>query len=85
MADRLQQRGPDGAGVWASGGVALGHRRLKIIDLSDAGSQPMVDSDLGLSLVFNGCIYNHVELRAELERAGHRFFSHSDTEVILKA
>jgi asparagine synthase (glutamine-hydrolysing) len=84
MAERLQKRGPDGAGVWASGNVAFAHRRLKIIDLSEAGAQPMVDSQLGLSLVFNGCIYNYEELRAELERAGHRFFSHSDTEVILK-
>jgi len=85
MAERLQQRGPDGSGVWASGSVAFAHRRLKIIDLSEAGAQPMVDSELGLSLVFNGCIYNYEDLRSELEVAGHRFFSHSDTEVILKA
>lgn len=85
MAATLHRRGPDGAGVWASGGVALAHRRLKIIDLSEAGSQPMVDSELGLSLVFNGCIYNHRQLRAELERDGYSFFSHSDSEVILKA
>jgi asparagine synthase (glutamine-hydrolysing) len=85
MAERLQKRGPDGSGVWASGNVAFAHRRLKIIDLSEAGSQPMVDSELGLSLVFNGCIYNYEDLRSELEVAGHRFFSHSDTEVILKA
>jgi len=85
MTARLHRRGPDGAGLWASGPIAFGHRRLKIIDLTDAGSQPMVDSDLGLSLVFNGCIYNHHQLRDELERAGYRFFSHSDSEVILKA
>ena len=85
MAERLQKRGPDGSGVWASGNVAFAHRRLKIIDLSEAGAQPMVDSELGLSLVFNGCIYNYEDLRSELEGAGHRFFSHSDTEVILKA
>jgi asparagine synthase (glutamine-hydrolysing) len=85
MAERLRKRGPDGSGVWASGSVAFAHRRLKIIDLSEAGSQPMVDSELGLSLVFNGCIYNYEDLRSELEVAGHRFFSHSDTEVILKA
>src|SRR5687768_6994939 len=77
MAERLQRRGPDGAGVWASGSVAFAHRRLKIIDLSEAGAQPMVDSELGLSLVFNGCIYNYGDLRSELEVAGHRFFSHS--------
>ena len=65
--------------------VALAHRRLKIIDLSAAGDQPMIDDELGLTIVFNGCIYNHHELRRELERDGYRFFSHSDTEVILKA
>ena len=69
----------------AAGPVALAHRRLTIIDFSEAGAQPMVDSELGLSLVFNGCIYNYRELRAELESAGYNFFSHSDTEVILKA
>jgi asparagine synthase (glutamine-hydrolysing) len=58
---------------------------LKIIDLTNAGSQPMVDPDLGLTIVFNGCIYNHRELRAQLEPDGYRFFSTSDTEVILKA
>jgi asparagine synthase (glutamine-hydrolysing) len=85
MAETLHRRGPDDSGVWASGRVAFGHRRLKIIDLSDAGAQPMIDSDLGLSLVFNGCIYNHKQLRAELERDGYSFFSHSDSEVILKS
>ncbi|MEM7191903.1 MAG: N-acetylglutaminylglutamine amidotransferase, partial [Pseudomonadota bacterium] len=58
---------------------------LKIIDLSERGQQPMVDAELGLTLVFNGCIYNHKELRAELEGKGYRFFSTSDTEVVLKA
>ncbi len=81
----LEHRGPDGDGVWAHGPVALVHRRLSIIDLSVAGSQPMVDAALGLTLVFNGCIYNYQQLRAELEGHGHRFFSHSDTEVIGKA
>jgi asparagine synthase (glutamine-hydrolysing) len=84
MADAMAARGPDGAGVWSAGGVALGHRRLAIIDLSSRGHQPMVDSELGLSVVFNGCIYNHRELRRELEAAGYRFFSTSDTEVLLK-
>jgi asparagine synthase (glutamine-hydrolysing) len=78
-------RGPDGSGIWSHGPIALGHRRLSIIDLSVAGSQPMVDSPLGLSVVFNGCIYNYQQLRAELEGHGHRFFSTSDTEVIGKA
>ena len=85
MIGCLTPRGPDGSGVWARGPVALGHRRLSIIDLSAAGSQPMVDSPLGLSVVFNGCIYNYRQLRAELESAGFRFFSTSDTEVIGKA
>src|ERR1700730_12975519 len=85
MAETLRRRGPDDSGTWASGHVAFGHRRLKVIDLSDAGAQPMIDSALGLSLVFNGCIYNHQQLRAELERDGYSFFSHSDSEVILKA
>ena len=85
MAETMEQRGPDGSGEWATDGVALAHRRLKIIDLSAAGDQPMVDEGLGLTIVFNGCIYNHRELREELERDGYRFFSRSDTEVILKA
>ena len=80
-----EARGPDGSGIWARGPVALGHRRLSIIDLSVAGSQPMVDSPLGLSVVFNGCIYNYQQLRSELEGAGFHFFSTSDTEVIGKA
>jgi len=78
-------RGPDGEGMWTRGPVALGHRRLAIIDLSDAGRQPMVDEDLGLTVVFNGCIYNYRQLRRELESKGHRFFSGSDTEIIGKA
>jgi len=81
----MERRGPDGTGVHAAGPVALGHRRLKIIDLSERGAQPMVDSGLGLAVVFNGCIYNYQELRAELEAAGHTFFSTSDTETVLKA
>src|SRR3954452_19201206 len=81
MTGCLEARGPDGSGIWARGPVALGHRRLSIIDLSVAGSQPMVDSPLGLSVVFNGCIYNYQQLRSELEGAGFRFFSTSDTEV----
>jgi asparagine synthase (glutamine-hydrolysing) len=81
----MEARGPDGVGLWARDAVAFGHRRLKVIDLSDAAAQPMVDSELGLSIVFNGCIYNYEELRLELEGAGYRFFSHGDTEVLLKA
>lgn len=80
----MRRRGPDGDGLVAHGPVAFGHRRLKIIDLSERGAQPMVDSELGLTLAFNGCIYNHRELRRELEDKGYHFFSSSDTEVILK-
>lgn len=85
MADAMTPRGPDAAGVWSQGRVALGHRRLKIIDLTEAGAQPMVDPELGLTVCWNGCIYNYQELRRELSGHGYRFFSHSDTEVLLKA
>ena len=85
MLPCLEHRGPDAEGLWHHGPVALGHRRLKIIDLSEAGTQPMVDEELGLSLVFNGCIYNYQELRDELRGHGYTFRSTSDTEVIIKA
>lgn len=85
MAGRMTCRGPDGGGVYAQGGVAFGHRRLRIIDLTDKASQPMVDPHLGLALVFNGAIYNYPELRKELQGLGYQFFSDGDTEVILKA
>ncbi|MEE6166253.1 MULTISPECIES: N-acetylglutaminylglutamine amidotransferase [unclassified Mycolicibacterium] len=85
MAEAMALRGPDAAGVWSQGRVALGHRRLKIIDLTEAGAQPMVDPELGLALSWNGCIYNYRDLRRELSGHGYRFFSHSDTEVLLKA
>ncbi len=85
MNGRQVRRGPDAEGIFAQGRVALGHRRLRIIDLSDRAQQPMVDPTLGLALVFNGCIYNHRELRGELEGLGYRFFSDGDTEVVLKA
>ncbi len=85
MMDVMVPRGPDGDGLLVRGHVALGHRRLKIIDLSEAAQQPMVDAQLGLSIVYNGAIYNYPELRAELEGKGYQFFSHGDTEVILKA
>ncbi|MGF1456383.1 MAG: N-acetylglutaminylglutamine amidotransferase [Alphaproteobacteria bacterium] len=84
-AQAMAPRGPDGAGVWSSGPVALAHRRLKIIDLSDNAAQPMTDPQLGLAGVFNGCIYNYQELRRELTERGYRFFSTGDTEVVLKA
>lgn len=82
--DRLAHRGPDAAGIWRSEQTWLGHRRLAIIDLTDDGLQPMLDPESGLVIVFNGEIYNYRELRAELIAAGHRFRSHSDTEVLLR-
>jgi asparagine synthase (glutamine-hydrolysing) len=85
MTATMVDRGPDGVGVWSHGGAALGHRRLKVIDLSEHAAQPMVDAELGLTVAFNGCIYNYKDLRAELEAAGYRFFSSGDTEVLLKA
>ncbi|GAA0388871.1 N-acetylglutaminylglutamine amidotransferase [Microbispora corallina] len=85
MTDAMHDRGPDGSGLWLQGPVALGHRRLKIIDLSDKAAQPMVDGSLGLAAVFNGCLYNYRELREDLRADGYRFFSDSDTEVLVKA
>ncbi|MEA2154510.1 MAG: hypothetical protein QOE11_650, partial [Solirubrobacteraceae bacterium] len=85
VSEALAARGPDGAGAWSSSRCGLVHRRLSIIDLSACGAQPMVDSELGLVVVFNGCIYNYRELRRTLQDAGHRFFSTSDTEVVIKA
>ena len=81
----MAPRGPDASGAVAYGHAGLAHRRLKIIDLSEHARQPMVDSQLGLSIAFNGCIYNYQALRDELIALGYAFFSHSDTEVILKA
>ncbi|HEY5719891.1 MAG TPA: N-acetylglutaminylglutamine amidotransferase [Gammaproteobacteria bacterium] len=85
MSAALAPRGPDAAGFHQQQGLAVAHRRLKIIDLSEHAQQPMIDSELGLGLVFNGMLYNYRELRAELRAAGYRFFSHGDTEVLLKA
>src|SRR5690606_1287683 len=85
MADVLSPRGPDASGIVIRGNIGFGHRRLRILDLSEKSQQPMIDAELGLSIVFNGCIYNFRELRAELEQMGYRFFSDGDTEVILKA
>ena len=85
--DTMVHRGPDSAGTWISdsGHVGFGHRRLAIIDLSPGGHQPMVDAITGNVITFNGEIYNFRELRAELERAGERFSTSSDTEVLLAA
>ncbi|MDA7085881.1 N-acetylglutaminylglutamine amidotransferase [Pseudomonas sp. SA3-5] len=84
ITHHLAPRGPDAHGFHSQGPIALGHRRLKIMDLAEASGQPMIDSDLGLSMVFNGAIYNYPELRAELQGLGYRFFSGGDTEVLLK-
>ncbi len=81
----MAARGPDGAGILQHNRVALGHRRLKIIDLSEQSRQPLSDPFLGLDIVYNGCIYNYRDLRNDLGKAGYRFFSEGDTEVILKA
>ncbi len=83
MAETLRHRGPDGGGVHISGRVGLGHRRLKIIDLSEDGRQPMSNEDGSIWVTFNGEIYNFRELRRELEAKGHRFRSQTDTEVIV--
>ncbi len=85
MTQCMQARGPDDVGLVARGRVAFGHRRLKIIDLSDAAAQPFTDAQLGLTIAFNGCIYNYEALREDLVALGYSFASHGDTEVILKA
>lgn len=85
MTRAIAHRGPDGAGHFADAHAALGHRRLAILDLSDAAAQPMCSDDGDLALVFNGEIYNFVELRQELVALGHSFTSSGDTEVLLKA
>lgn len=85
MASALDHRGPDGDGAFADEGVALGFRRLAVIDLSDAGMQPFPSDDGALRLIHNGEVYNYRELRRELDAFGHRFRSQTDTEVILRA
>src|SRR3989338_7605076 len=85
MRDRMSHRGPDGLGEWFSSDnrAALGHRRLAIIDLTQNGSQPMGGDQAAPVISFNGEIYNYKELRLQLEEKGHRFFTQSDTEVLL--
>lgn len=88
MCDAIKYRGPDDSGTWVSdafsgGRVGLGHRRLSIIDLSEAGQQPMCNEDGRIRLVFNGEIYNYREIRKELLKLGHRFRSETDTEAII--
>ena len=78
MRDVLAHRGPDGAGLFSDASAALGHRRLSIVDLA-GGAQPMANEDETIRIVFNGEIYNHADLRPELEAHGHRYHSRSDT------
>jgi asparagine synthase (glutamine-hydrolysing) len=87
LADRIAHRGPDDHDVWvdASAGIAFGHRRLAIVDLSPTGHQPMTSADGRFTICFNGEIYNHRDLRAALEHGGHRFRGTSDTEVFVEA
>jgi asparagine synthase (glutamine-hydrolysing) len=85
MGSAMSHRGPDGEGTWVDGNVGLTHRRLAIIDLSTAAGQPMCNEDESLWIIFNGEIYNFHELRQELEKQGHMFHTHSDTEVIIHA
>jgi asparagine synthase (glutamine-hydrolysing) len=87
MSDRLVHRGPDAGATWedSAAGIALGHRRLSIIDLSPAGAQPMVSADGRWVIAFNGEIYNFRDLRGDLEGRGAKFRGHSDTEVLLAA
>jgi asparagine synthase (glutamine-hydrolysing) len=84
MLGTLTRRGPDSAGYFSWPGVGFGHRRLAILDLSAAGHQPMLNEEGSVGVVFNGCIYNFLDLRAELEREGQRFRSHCDTEILVR-
>src|SRR5260370_10244120 len=84
MTESIRHRGPDGGGYYVDSSAALGHRRLSIVDVA-AGQQTMANENENLWLVYNGEIYNHAEMRRNLERAGHRYKSRCDTETILHA
>jgi asparagine synthase (glutamine-hydrolysing) len=83
MMDRIRHRGPDAAGKYVDGDIALGHRRLSIIDVSSSGDQPIYNEDSSLVIVFNGEIYNYRDIREELVKAGHSFKTNTDTEVLI--
>jgi len=85
MTDAIKHRGPDGEGFWTDSFVALGHRRLAIIDLSSMGHQPMQTEDGRFIITYNGEVYNFQNLKIQLESKGYQFRSYSDTEVVLKA
>ena len=85
MTDAIAHRGPDGEGYFLENNIALGHRRLAIIDLSESGHQPMVSRDGNLAISYNGELYNYLEIRKDLEELGHQFVSATDTEVLLNA
>jgi asparagine synthase (glutamine-hydrolysing) len=85
MTEAMSHRGPDGTGIWSDGLCSLGHRRLAIIDLSAKGKQPLCNENETVWIVFNGEVYNFQELRAVLEGFGHKFTSHTDSEVIVHA
>ncbi len=85
LLDKIKSRGPDYSGFVVKDHIILGHSRLSIIDLSSASNQPFEDDEAELSIVYNGCIYNYIELRAELIKIGHSFKTNGDTEVVLKS
>ena len=82
MADLIKHSGPDGEGYFVDNNIALGHRRLSIVDLKN-GSQPMYNEDKTIAIIFNGEIYNHLKLKEELEKSDHQFQSNCDTEVLI--
>ena len=87
MQESMTARGPDGEGLWLSPNqrVGLAHRRLAILDLSDAGAQPMASKEGKFRIVFNGVIYNYQEIRRQLRAKGYRFHSNTDTEILIYA
>ena len=85
MINILSHRGPDDKGIFTDGAIGLGHQRLAVLDLSSAGRQPMTNEDETIWIVYNGEIYNFLEIKKELEKVGHRFRSRTDAEVIIHA